>query len=83
MLNTGLTVSFGLHSRSHIDNGQVQRRQVGSVITHEGYNEYTNENDIAIIRLASPVTITDYVNYACLPKTTTDPALNDNVMIGM
>jgi hypothetical protein len=34
---------------------------------HEHYNKQTQENDIAIIRLSKPVTISDKINVICLP----------------
>jgi len=79
MFDSGLTVVAGLHSRSKPNPQRVQRKQVASITNHGGYNENTNENDIAIIRLASPVTLNSYVNVACLPGR--DPTLNENVMI--
>jgi len=79
MLNAGFTIVAGLHSQSQLNSQRVQRKQIATIVNHEGYNEYTDENDIAIIRLASPVTVNSYVNFACLPGP--DPALNNNVMI--
>lgn len=81
MFNSRLTVVAGLHTRSRPDAQRAQRKAVANIFNHEQYNEYTNENDVAIIRLSSPVTLTSYVNIACLPGT--DPVLNSNVMIGM
>lgn len=37
------------------------------IFVHEQYNTDTNENDIAIIRLSTPVTISDKINVICLP----------------
>lgn len=81
MFNSAFTVVAGLHTRSKSNQAQIQRKQVASVLNHGGYNEHTNENDVAVLRLASPVTITNYVNVACLPGK--DPTLHENVMIGM
>ncbi|CAF1049774.1 unnamed protein product [Adineta ricciae] len=44
-----------------------QKMSVERVFIHEQYNTNTQENDIAIIRLAKPVTISDKVNVICLP----------------
>ncbi|CAF0740169.1 unnamed protein product [Rotaria sordida] len=79
MFNSGLTVVAGLHTRSRSNEPQVQRKQVANIVNHPEYNDATNENDIAIIRLASPVQLNSYVNIACLPGK--DPVLNNNVMI--
>ena len=45
------------------------------IFTHEQYNTDTQENDIAIIRLSKPVTISDKINVICLPGA---EALNAN-----
>ncbi|CAF0909839.1 unnamed protein product [Adineta steineri] len=37
------------------------------IFMHEQYNTNTQENDIAIIRLSKPVTISDKINVICLP----------------
>jgi secreted trypsin-like serine protease len=81
MFNSRLSVVAGLHTRSQPNPQEIQRKQVASIINHAGYDDYTNVNDIAIMRLASPVTLNSYVNFACLPGP--DPSLNENVMIGM
>ena len=44
-----------------------QRIVAERIFMHEQYNENTNENDIAIIRLSQPVTISDKINVICLP----------------
>lgn len=79
MFNSGLTVVAGLHTRTQPHPERAQRRQVSRIINHEAYNRRTNENDVAILRLASPVTLNSYVNIACLPGR--DPVNNENVMI--
>jgi len=37
------------------------------IFLHEQYNAETSENDVAIIRLSRPVTISDKINVICLP----------------
>ena len=81
MLNSRLTIVAGLHTRSRPNPQTVQRRQISSIVNHPSYNEIDSSNDIAIMRLATPVNLNSYVNTACLPGT--DPAVNSNVMIGM
>ncbi|UJR24648.1 hypothetical protein I4U23_006022 [Adineta vaga] len=44
-----------------------QRIGVERVFLHEQYNTNTQENDVAIIRLATPVTVSDKINFICLP----------------
>lgn len=80
MLSYGLHIVAGLHTRSQPYPGRTQVKQVARIFNHPGYNERSHENDIAVLRLASPVTLTTYVNVACLPGT--DPQLHGNVMIG-
>ncbi|CAF1941774.1 unnamed protein product [Rotaria magnacalcarata] len=79
MFNAGLTIVAGLHTRSKAYLPHVQRKSVATVLNHAAYNDDTNENDVAIIRLASPVIIDSYVNVACLPGR--DPVINDSVMV--
>jgi secreted trypsin-like serine protease len=75
----GFTIVAGLHTRSRPDPQRVQRRQVARIFNHEYYNDDTNYNDIAVIRLASPVQLNSYVNVVCLPGN--NPGLNEKVMI--
>lgn len=44
-----------------------QKMSVARIFLHEQYNTETQENDIAIIRLAKPVNISDTINVICLP----------------
>jgi secreted trypsin-like serine protease len=81
MYNSRLTVVAGLYAQSQLDPQRIQRKQIANIINHVGYDENTNKDDIAIIRLTSPVTLNSYVNFACLPGT--DPAINENVIVGM
>ena len=48
-------------------NGQL--RQVSYLKVHENYdtNKNTLPNDIAMMKLSSPVTLNDYVRLACMP----------------
>jgi len=80
ILNQGLTVVAGLHSQSRPNPNRAQRKAVLAIQNHPEYNDMTNENDIAIMRLASPVTLNSYVNHICLP--TSDPDVQEDVIIG-
>lgn len=44
---------------------QVSMR-VTQVIRHPNYNAATNDNDITLVQLKSPVTFTDYIRPVCL-----------------
>ncbi len=37
------------------------------LIRHEGYNERTKQHDIALIKLSTPIELSDEVQLACLP----------------
>ncbi|XP_043118558.1 uncharacterized protein LOC122361707 isoform X2 [Puntigrus tetrazona] len=41
-------------------------RYVRRIIKHPSYNNLTNENDIALLKLRTPVTFTDYIRPVCL-----------------
>uniref|UniRef100_A0A3P9H695 Peptidase S1 domain-containing protein n=1 Tax=Oryzias latipes TaxID=8090 RepID=A0A3P9H695_ORYLA len=48
---------------------------VKKIILNKNYNSNTNDQDIALIQLASPVTLTDNVQPACLPLSE-NPTIN-------
>ncbi|XP_051931451.1 serine protease 33-like isoform X2 [Hippocampus zosterae] len=47
-------------------NVNEQARDVAEIINHEEYNEITNDNDIALMRLSSPVEFTNFIRPVCL-----------------
>ena len=55
------------HDRCESDG--EQRITPSQWINHPDYNSKTKDNDFAIIKLASPVSFSDYVVPACLPST--------------
>ncbi|XP_067436417.1 uncharacterized protein [Thunnus thynnus] len=58
-------VLLGLHSQSGENlNGTSREIEVG--IIHPKYNEFTLENDIALLKLSTPVNFTDYIQPICL-----------------
>ncbi|XP_070846574.1 transmembrane protease serine 9-like [Chaetodon trifascialis] len=48
------------------DNPNEVSRTVSTIILHPNYDSNTNDNDIALLRLSSPVTFTDYIRPVCL-----------------
>lgn len=44
-----------------------QELSVSRIWVHEQYNEQTVANDVAVLRLKKPITISDTVNVICLP----------------
>ncbi|XP_076021925.1 coagulation factor VII [Genypterus blacodes] len=61
-----LKVVAGEHDRS-VNEGTEQLIQVAQIISHEHYVPSTADNDIALLRLASPIVYTPYAVPACLP----------------
>ena len=64
IFSSGLQVVAGLHSQRNRNKERVQVRQAAKIVNHPQYSEQTNQNDIAIIRLSSPVQLNNYVSIA-------------------
>ncbi|NWX12217.1 FA7 factor, partial [Aegotheles bennettii] len=62
-----LQVILGEHTINYDDKTE-QRSGVARVIVHEGYTIGQVNNDIALLRLETPVNLTDYVVPICLPE---------------
>merc|ERR1711962_502849 len=65
------TIMLGSMKRyAHFDDKgfdqEKQRRFVDKIIVHEHYNDYTNDNDIAILRLSRPVEFSNQIQPACI-----------------
>ncbi|XP_039998167.1 coagulation factor VII [Xiphias gladius] len=61
-----LKVVAGEHN-TEVNEGTEQLIQVTEIIMHENYQMCTANNDIALLRLASPIVYTPYAVPACLP----------------
>uniref|UniRef100_A0A8C2ZG97 Coagulation factor VIIi n=1 Tax=Cyclopterus lumpus TaxID=8103 RepID=A0A8C2ZG97_CYCLU len=61
-----LKVVAGEHN-TEVQEGTEQLLQVSEIFMHENYVKATANNDIALLRLASPVVYTSYAVPACLP----------------
>jgi len=59
-------VYVGMHDINQPVYGE-QKIVAERIFMHEQYNPQTQENDMAIIRLSKPVTISDKINVICLP----------------
>ncbi|KAG7227029.1 hypothetical protein INR49_022376, partial [Caranx melampygus] len=59
-------VELGKHSLKESEEGSVALG-TAKIITHEDYNILLSRNDIALIKLSSPVTFSDTIMPACLP----------------
>ncbi|XP_039513569.1 uncharacterized protein LOC120468973 [Pimephales promelas] len=66
--------SYSIFSLNVVLGRQIQRnfnpnevfRNVRTIIKHPSYNYLTNDNDIALLKLSSPVNFTDYIRPVCL-----------------
>ncbi|CAF3237003.1 unnamed protein product, partial [Rotaria sp. Silwood2] len=60
---------FIIYAGSNTRFSGTQTRTVSNVIVHSQYNSITYENDIALLHLSSPLTMSDpYVSLICLPS---------------
>ena len=57
-----------------------QELSVSNVWVHQDYSESTTANDVAVIRLTKPITISDTVNVICLPGAEAK-SVNDTVWV--
>ncbi|XP_005747791.1 mast cell tryptase-like [Pundamilia nyererei] len=62
---SGLTVNLGLQSLQG-SNPNAASRTVTQIIRHPNYNSGTNDNDVCLLRLSSPVTFNNYISPVCL-----------------
>ncbi|XP_013769974.1 transmembrane protease serine 9 [Pundamilia nyererei] len=63
--STGLTVNLGRQSLQG-SNPNAASRTVTQIIKHPNYNSGTNDNDVCLLRLSSPVTFNNYISPVCL-----------------
>jgi len=59
---------------THVQDAGAQTSFVASITLHENYNPNTINNDIAILKLKTPLTFNDKVKPACLPAATLTPS---------
>ncbi|KAH3746872.1 transmembrane protease serine 3-like [Dreissena polymorpha] len=72
---TQWTIGVGL--QYHVSNSPNNVIHVSRVTPHERFNQRTNENDIAVIKLSKPIDLTGpYTRAACLPESS-DQFVND------
>ncbi|CAN9505132.1 unnamed protein product [Ophioblennius macclurei] len=60
-----LTVYIGRDTQQ-LNNDDEVSRTVAQIINHPDYSADRSDNDIALLRLSSPVTFTDYIRPVCL-----------------
>jgi len=76
----GFNIRFGDYNRS-TTGPSVQTREAELVFRHPQYNENTLTHDYAMVKLASPVEMTDCVGVACLPQPGAELAADANCWI--
>ncbi len=54
-------------TRSKIEPRRHQDRKVHSVLIHPMFNNVSVANDVAVLRLQRPFSLTDHINVACVP----------------
>lgn len=59
-------VELGKHSLKVTEEGSIAS-EAATIVSHEDYNVLLSRNDIALIKLSSPVTFSDTIMPACLP----------------
>ncbi|KAL7373037.1 hypothetical protein ABVT39_026157 [Epinephelus coioides] len=61
----GWTILLGRQNQQGVNPNEVSRN-VAEIVLHPDYDSNTFNNDIALLRLSSPVTFTDYIRPVCL-----------------
>lgn len=62
---SGLKVSLGRQNLQGT-NPNEESRSVATIILHPNYDSDSSNNDIALLRLSSPVKFSDYIRPVCL-----------------
>uniref|UniRef100_A0A8C7WUC7 Peptidase S1 domain-containing protein n=1 Tax=Oryzias sinensis TaxID=183150 RepID=A0A8C7WUC7_9TELE len=65
---SGVNAVLGLQSLQGSNPNRVSRT-IKTLIIHPNYNSATQNNDIALLQLSSPVTFNNYITPVCLPST--------------
>lgn len=74
-------IILGLHTLKPLD-PQIVRRKLKRVVRHKGYHSDSFYNDIAILKMDSPVEFSDTISPVCLPSFgTTDLYVNKAAVV--
>lgn len=58
---------LGLHKQG-VMGKMTEKRNIKRIISHQYYNSYTFDNDIALMELSSPVNFNQRITPICLPS---------------
>ncbi|XP_010775381.1 serine protease 27-like, partial [Notothenia coriiceps] len=72
-----MTVVLGRESMTGKNLNEVSR-VVDKIITHPDYDALSNDNDMALLKLSSPVKFTDYIQPVCLASADSTFYTGDN-----
>ncbi|XP_053533028.1 uncharacterized protein LOC108277243 [Ictalurus punctatus] len=75
-----ITILLGMQSLEGT-NVNLQERSTSNIIIHQGYDQNTNDNDIALVQLSSSVTFNDYVMPVCLAASSSSFPGGTNVWV--
>ncbi|KAM8927612.1 suppressor of tumorigenicity 14 protein [Pelodytes ibericus] len=65
------TAYLGLYDQAQRTTSKdVVKRTIKRIVAHANFNDYTYDNDIAMLELSSPVTFTDFIQPICIPDST-------------
>lgn len=68
-------MSLGVHYREGSPTSVQETINVTKVISHSKYKRTTLKNDVALLKLAKPITPSDKVNTVSLPESRSDQIL--------
>ncbi|XP_062294402.1 prostasin-like [Scomber scombrus] len=78
--STQTIVYLGRETQQGVNSNEVSR-SVSQIIKHPNYDPNTNDNDIALLQLASSVTFTDYIKPVCLASSGSTYAAGTNTWV--
>ena len=74
-----------MHNRDAVEGGHVtgteQGSEVSQIIMHPEWNVKLHTNDIALMKLRTPMKLSDFIHPVCLPKQNQAPAVGSTCFI--
>lgn len=59
----------------------LMRRKMESIIIHENYAAHKHDDDIAVVKLFTPIIFSNEVHRVCLPEATFEALLKSKVFV--